>query len=333
MSDARSPDETDAQRPDEASGQRPVPSSQDSSQRPVASAQEEAALDERKNDETGARIAAPNAEEQEPLDSWELGTGNRELIESARVAAIQAAIERNDREVAEQLRRMSRRGFLTLGMGTVAAIGAWNWLGRSERENGLEWPLRRMLQFNEKVALAYFSTSRLNPTFPASAITRPARINGGIGLDQHAELASWNLDFDGHSLSLDDVRAFPKRTMITEFRCIEGWSTVVQWSGARLSDVMAKFPPPPAARYVSMVTPGGGYYVSIDLPSAMHPQTLLAYEMNGAPLTWQHGAPLRLAIPVKYGVKNIKRIGTLRYSTLRPNDFWGLQGYDDYAGH
>jgi hypothetical protein len=285
-------------------------------------------------------MAAPIAQE-EPLDNRAPGTGNRELIleptpeeiEVARVAAIKAAIERNDREVADQLRRMSRRGFLTLGIGTVAAIGAWNWLGRTERENGLEWPLRRMLHFNERVALAYFSTSRLNPTFPASKITRPARINGGIGLDQHADPTSWHLDFDGHSLSLDDVRAFPKRTMITEFRCIEGWSTFVQWSGARLSDVMAKFPPPPAARYVSMVTPGGGYYVSIDMPSAMHPQTLLAYEMNGSPLTWQHGAPLRLAIPVKYGVKNIKRIGTFRYSTLRPNDFWGLQGYDDYAGH
>ena len=61
-----------------------------------------------------------------------------------------------------------------------------------------------------------------------------------------------------------------------------------------------------------METPGRGYYVSLDMPSALHPQTLLAYEMNGAPLTWQHGAPLRLAIPVKYGVKNIKRIGTIR---------------------
>ena len=330
MSSGQGPDETDAQGPDEMGAR--------SSE---LGAREEANHDDRVNEEASADSAVPNTEEPPPLATRAPSTEHRapileptpDELEPARVAAIKAAIERNDREVADQLRRMSRRGFLTLGIGTVAAIGAWNWLGRTERENGIEWPLRRMLRFNEKVALAYFSTSRLNPTFPASKITRPARINGGIGLDPHADLASWHLDFDGHSLSLDDVRAFPRRTMITEFRCIEGWSTVVQWTGARLSDVMEKFPPPPAARYVSMVTPGGGYYVSIDLPSAMHPQTLLAYEMNGAPLTWQHGAPLRLAIPVKYGVKNIKRIGTIAYSTLRPNDFWGLQGYDDYAGH
>jgi len=252
-----------------------------------------------------------------------------EEIEAARIAAIEA----NDKDVAEQLRRMSRRGFLTLGAGAVAAIGAWKWLGSREREGGLPWPLRRMLHVNEAVALSYFSTARLNPTFPASMITRPARINGGDGLDEHADVASWHLNFAGNALTLDDVKSFPKRTMITEFRCIEGWSTIVQWGGARLSDVMAKFPPPSSARYLAMSTPGGGYYVSIDMPSAMHPQTLLAYEMNGAPLTWQHGAPLRLAIPVKYGVKNIKRIGQIAYTADRPPDFWGDRGYDDYAGH
>ena len=252
-----------------------------------------------------------------------------EEIEAARIAAIEA----NDREVADQLRRMSRRGFLTLGVGAVAAIGAWKWLGSRGREGGLQWPLRRMLHFDEAVALSYFSTTRLNPTFPASMITRPARINGGDGLDEHADLASWRLDFAGNTLTLDDVKSFPKRSMITEFRCIEGWSTIVQWGGARLSDVMAKFPPPSSARYLAMSTPGNGYYVSIDMPSALHAQTLLAYEMNGAPLTWQHGAPLRLAIPVKYGVKNIKRIGQIAYTAIRPPDFWGERGYDDYAGH
>jgi hypothetical protein len=252
-----------------------------------------------------------------------------EEIELARKAAIEA----NDREVADQLRRMSRRGFLTLGAGAVAAVGAWKWLGSRDREGGIAWPLRKTLHLDEAVALSYFSTSRLNPTFPPSMITRPARLNGGEGLDQHADLAGWRLDFAAHALTLDDIKAFPKRTMITEFRCIEGWSTIVQWGGTRLSDVMAKLPPPPPARYLSMSTPGGGYYVSLDMPSAMHPQTLLAYEMNGAPLTWQHGAPLRLAIPVKYGVKNIKRIGQIAYSAIRPPDFWGERGYDDYAGH
>ena len=81
-----------------------------------------------------------------------------------------------------------------------------------------------------------------------------------------------------------------------------------------------------------MNTPDGVYYVSVDMPSALHPQTLLAWEMNGEPLTEEHGAPLRLVIPVKYGIKNIKRIGRIEYTDTRPKDYWEERGYDWYAG-
>ena len=103
--------------------------------------------------------------------------------------------------------------------------------------------------------------------------------------------------------------------------------------GARLADLVAKFPPREAVRYVALETPGRGYYVGLDFASAMHPQTLLAWALNGEPLTWQHGAPLRLAIPIKYGVKNIKRIATIRYTNIRPADYWGERGYDWHCGH
>ena len=81
-----------------------------------------------------------------------------------------------------------------------------------------------------------------------------------------------------------------------------------------------------------MKTPNKEYYVGVDMPSALHPQTLLAYEMNGAPLTDDHGAPLRLMTPVKYGIKNIKRIGSIEFTTTRPDDYWAERGYDWYAG-
>jgi DMSO/TMAO reductase YedYZ molybdopterin-dependent catalytic subunit len=81
-----------------------------------------------------------------------------------------------------------------------------------------------------------------------------------------------------------------------------------------------------------MKTPDEEYYVSIDMPGALHPQTLLAYEMNGAPLTAKHGAPLRLVVPVKYGIKNIKQIGRIEYTNSRPDDYWAERGYDWYAG-
>jgi DMSO/TMAO reductase YedYZ molybdopterin-dependent catalytic subunit len=69
------------------------------------------------------------------------------------------------------------------------------------------------------------------------------------------------------------------------------------------------------------------------MASALHPQTLLCYEMGGQPLTPDHGAPLRLVIPVKYGIKNLKQIGTIRFTDHRPADYWAERGYDWYAGH
>ena len=257
-----------------------------------------------------------------------------EELEAARLAAIEA----NDREVAAELKRLSRRGFITAGVAAAAGIGAWEWLKTRPHEGGALAPLRRMLEVNESLAMAYFSRSRLSPTFSRSRINNPARINGGLGLTPNYDPQNWRLTIEGvaggaQTLTLDDIRSFARQTMITELRCIEGWSIIVQWSGARLADVMAKFPPPKLPRYVALETPGRGYYVGLDVESALHPQTLLAYELNGAPLTWQHGAPLRLAIPVKYGIKNIKRIGTIRYTDVRPADYWGEQGYDWYAGH
>jgi len=258
-----------------------------------------------------------------------------EELEAARIAAI----AENDRAVEAELKQRTRRGFITAGLAAAAGYGAWKWLRTRPGTEGLGWPFRRVLEMNESIAMAYFSRSRLSPTFSPSRITKPARTNGGIGLTPNVDPANWRLTIEGAAgaapvvLTLDDVRSFPRRTMITELRCIEGWSIITQWAGARLSDLIAKFPPPRLPRYVAMETPGRGYYVGLDVDSALHPQTLLAYEMNGAPLTWQHGAPLRLAIPVKYGIKNIKRIATIRYTDVRPADYWAEQGYDWYSGH
>ena len=256
-----------------------------------------------------------------------------EEIEAAHLAAIAA----NDAAIDAELHRRTRRDFIVAGVAAAAGLGGWKWLTSRPKEDGVPWPMRRALEMNERIAGAYFSPRRLSPTYDASRITRPARLNGGIGLDQHADMAGWRLAIEGAaqpvSLMLDDLRALPHREMITEFRCIEGWSTIAQWTGVRLADLMAKFPPPNPVRYVALETPGRGYYVGLDIASAVHPQTLLAWGLNGEPLTWNHGAPLRLAIPIKYGVKNIKRIATIRWTNIRPPDFWAEQGYDWYCGH
>ncbi len=240
-------------------------------------------------------------------------------------------------DVDLELKRRTRRSFIAAGISAAAGLGAWKWINSRERIDGIPWPYRRALELNEKLWGAAYSPNRLSPIYDDARITRPARVNGGIGLEPKVDLENWRLNIDGAAaplaLTMDDLRALPRHEMTTEFRCIEGWSMIVHWTGARLADLMAKYPPREAVRYLALETPGRGYYVGLDADSAKHPQTLLAWALNGEPLTWNHGAPLRLAIPIKYGVKNIKRIATIRYTNVRPADFWGERGYDWYCGH
>jgi DMSO/TMAO reductase YedYZ molybdopterin-dependent catalytic subunit len=141
----------------------------------------------------------------------------------------------------------------------------------------------------------------------------------------------------GLLLTMDDILKLPKHDLVTQFKCIEGWSQIVHWGGVRMADLIAAYPPAKTPdgrlpRYVYMETPNGDYYVGYDLKLCMHPQTLLVTEMGGSPLTQFHGAPLRLHAPTKYGYKQIKRIGLIAYTDQQPDDYWTKLGYDWYAG-
>ncbi len=270
----------------------------------------------------------------------------------------------SDEDAERQIRRMSRRSFL-LGAATVAvASSGWWWLKELKPgvENDVAWPFRRALETNEKLARAYFRDGRPVPTFERSAAKEP-RLNAEVGLPAEFDPDTWQLKLLGLKdmsaatkegdetpavrLTIDAIKAFTKRDMTVELKCIEGWADVVNWGGARFAEFLKKYPPPTKSgqpvdlenrlddlpQYVALETPDGEYYVGLDIASAIHPQTLLCYEMNGEALPLDHGAPLRLAIPVKYGIKNIQRIGTIRYTDERPKDYWAERGYDWYAGH
>jgi DMSO/TMAO reductase YedYZ molybdopterin-dependent catalytic subunit len=136
---------------------------------------------------------------------------------------------------------------------------------------------------------------------------------------------------------MDHILKLPKHDLVTQFKCIEGWSQIVHWSGVRMADLIAAYPPEKLPdgrlpRYVYMETPNGDYYVGYDLDVCLHPQTLLVTEIGGSPLTQYHGAPLRLHAPTKYGYKQIKRIGLIAYTDQQPDDYWTKLGYDWYAG-
>lgn len=140
----------------------------------------------------------------------------------------------------------------------------------------------------------------------------------------------------GLLLTMDDVLKLPRHELVTQFKCIEGWSQIVHWAGVRMADFLESYPPAlingKEPRYVYMETPEGDYYTGYDLHVCRHPQTLLVTEMMGAPLTQYHGAPLRLHMPIKYGYKQIKRIGLIHYTNTKPDDYWTKLGYDWYAG-
>ena len=165
------------------------------------------------------------------------------------------------------------------------------------------------------------------------------RHNSDIGVDGKFDVAAWRLQVNkitGEKLaiSIDELKALPKTEIIFDFKCVEGWDQIQHWAGVRFIDFVEHFQLHDETRlgYVGMETPDKGYYIGLDMPSAMHPQTILAYEMNDKPLPLNHGQPLRLIIPVKYGIKNLKRIGSISFSNQRPRDYWAEQGYDYYSG-
>ncbi|MBV9158752.1 MAG: molybdopterin-dependent oxidoreductase [Acidobacteriaceae bacterium] len=242
-------------------------------------------------------------------------------------------------DLQRELRRKTRRDFLIGGLAAVGAVGGYEWIRSAKQDQQAPWPERRVLEWNGKLARSYLSNSHLMPTYSRSDVEF-LKVNGDIGVEDPVDHDSWRLqvttDEDNAPLrlTLADIKALPKVEMITKFCCIEGWSVVTYWGGARFADFTKKYFPPDRKLpdFVYMATPNEDYYVGLDTKSALHPQTLLAYEHNGKPLEDQHGAPLRLAIPVKYGIKNIKRIGMIQYTNTKPGDYWAEEGYDWFAG-
>lgn len=275
-------------------------------------------------------------------------------------AAGVARDEDHNAAILNEARRRSRRSFITGAAAALAGYGGWRWLNSRPDADGIPSPFRRAHQFNESLSQAYYDPARLAPTFPREAARMP-RVNGDIGLGtEDFDAAAWRLEAVALAdsakeepieptlaVTLEEIKSLPRVEVVTQLKCIEGWSEVVHWAGARLSDFAAKYRlatrsgeapnhsgrPGDLARYVGLETPDGTYYVGLDIESALHPQTLLCYEMGGHPLTSEHGAPLRLYTPLKYGIKSIKRIGRITFTDTRPFDFWAERGYDWFSGH
>ncbi len=238
----------------------------------------------------------------------------------------------------KKLRNKTIVAFTILVIGILAAFFIWKWIHRQPYVADAPAPLRKVLSANEKVFSKTLSNYHLAKTYPISEAIKRVRVNGDIGLKSALD-SNWKLQVirnpgDTLWLTLNDIKALPKQDLIFDFKCIEGWSQVTFWSGARFSDFAKKYNlnAQTQMNYVGLATPDKEYYVGIDMGSMMHPQTLLCYEMNGKPLPLNQGYPLRLMIPVKYGIKSIKRIGSIFFSDTPPPDYWFERGYDYYSG-
>ena len=257
--------------------------------------------------------------------------------DAERAARLRAQLD-GARTISEaEFKARSRRSFLVGGAAALAGGLGWWALGNQREVRNIPAFLRGGLQANEKLWRAVH-TDVLAPTFPVSMSAMPMA-NGMHGLRSEIDLGAWEMTVADASgavidrVTMADVRALPKVEVVTEFKCVEGWSQITHWGGARFSDFAARYGDAARTEYVGLATPDGEYMVGMDTASMLHPQTLLCYEMQGEPLTVMHGAPLRLATPLKYGIKQIKRIGLVRFMTEKPEDYWAMRGYDWYAGH
>ena len=190
-----------------------------------------------------------------------------------------------------------------------------------------------------------FAVSDISPHFRGNGTTDPG--DATYAAHTAAGFADWKLAVGGLvnnplELSLDQVRALPQRTQITRHDCVEGWSAIGQWTGPQLKTILDMAKLKPEARYIVFrcadLLEGAPYYESIDLVDAFHPQTLVAHQLNGAPLPVKNGAPLRMRIERQLGYKHakyvqaIEAVASLDGIAGGKGGFWEDKGYQWYAG-
>jgi len=254
------------------------------------------------------------------------------------------------------LSHLTRRDVLVFGAGALAALAGAGfllpqetlrrWGARNVNFPAKEWFLNRALRIDDDVAETLYSGNRRVPTYTKSQIT-PLKNNYNGATPDPGYISGWNLTIDGLASGLSislDIRnlltRFSVQEQITRLVCVEGWSAIAWWAGLRFDDLLRAFPPPSQAKWarvessVNLDASGNPdpYFMSLDLATARHPQTLLATHFNGQPLTVDHGAPLRLLVPVKLGLKNVKAITKITYVAEEPRDYWAERGYSRYDG-
>jgi DMSO/TMAO reductase YedYZ molybdopterin-dependent catalytic subunit len=199
--------------------------------------------------------------------------------------------------------------------------------------------LKAGLGFSDWASARLFRDGHLATTFPDSQVAPLEKfyVNTYDVDDPGVDLAVWKLVVGGAvqkagNYSLAEIQALPRFRQNTRHVCVEGWDVIGRFGGARLSDFLKMAGADTGARFL-YVECADDYYESIDMATALHPQSLLCYEMYDQPLSRQHGAPLRLRIPTKIGYKQAKYLTSLSVVNVLPKvGYWEDQGYSEFYG-
>jgi DMSO/TMAO reductase YedYZ molybdopterin-dependent catalytic subunit len=235
-----------------------------------------------------------------------------------------------------QLVNLERRLLLrsSLSIGALSMLSGCN-LQDNDQVDKVLWALSR---WNDRVQARLFSGSRLAPTYAASQVTKPFPFNAFYPeFDApQVDVSSWRLEVSGlvadkTAWTVERLRTLPQARQITRHICIEGWSAIGDWRGVSLKTFLQRIGADTTARYVGFKC-ADRYHSSLDMASALHPQTLLALDFGNEALPTANGFPLRLSVPTKLGFKSAKHVAAIFVTNTNPGGYWEDQGYNWFSG-
>ena len=239
-------------------------------------------------------------------------------------------------ELRPALRQIERRGLLrgSLSLGALTMLTGCN-LTDGDAVDKVLWAMSR---FNDRVQALLFDPKQLAPTYAESQITKPFPFNAFYPEDSAPEIdgADWKLEVSGlvedkTPWTLERLRTLPQESQITRHICIEGWSAIGQWSGVPFRTFLQRIGADTRAKYVGFKC-SDRYYSSVDMATALHPQTILALDFGHDPLPVEYGFPMKLRVPTKLGFKNPKYIRAMFVTNDYPGGWWEDQGYNWFSG-
>jgi DMSO/TMAO reductase YedYZ molybdopterin-dependent catalytic subunit len=239
-------------------------------------------------------------------------------------------------DAIKRVEQPARRSFLqrSLTLGGLSLLTGCT----PDSEASIERALASISRFNDRVQGILFDPTRLAPTYPDSMITRPFPFNAYYGEDEVREVDgdAWRLELSGliadrKPWTLAELRGMPQQSQVTRHICVEGWSAIGKWGGVPFAHFLRRVGADLSAKYVGFKC-ADDYFTSIDMATALHPQTLMALTCDGQTLPPRYGYPMKLRMPTKLGYKNPKHIQAIFVTNTYPGGYWEDQGYNWFGG-